>query len=1181
VDTYLHDLDVTTFLTHTWSNDLNVTLTSPAGTVVTLTTRNAPNAAIANVYNGTLWDDDADPGNVVPYVTPFANSKLATDTVYANNVVETVLTPEEPLGAFIGEDPNGTWTVTIYDAFDFDGGSLNEWKLDVTTLDAPVALAPAVTFNSSAPVAIPSSGVVSSTINVSGAPTYLQKLTLQTFITHTWSDDLDITLTSPAGTVVTLTTDNGSSLDNVFNGTVWDDDADPGNPLPYTIPFAASKLVVDTTYTNLVVKPLLAPEEPLAAFIGEDPNGAWTITISDDTGGDSGNLASWKLNIQAPADNVPPTVTVEQAGGQADPTNLSPITYTVVFNEPVTGFTAADVDFTGSTVGGTLVASVTGSGTTYTVEVTGMTGEGNVVVSLPAGAAQDGAGNPSEASTSTDNVVLFDTVGSTVTINQAAGQPDPVAVGPILFDVVFAEPVTGFDGSDISFAGSTVGGSLQAVVSGSGTTYQVSVTGMTGVGTVVASVVADAAADPLGNLSFASTSTDNSVTVDTVGQVQFDSAVYTATETGGTITITVTRTGGTANAVTVDYTTSGGTATAGLDYQTAAGSLSWANGEVGAKTFVITLFDDILVEGDETVNLVLSNPTNGLLLGTPATAILTIEDLEEGLLQFTTTGVPASEDGGLITVSVSRTEGSVGIVTVDFATSDETARDGLDYTAKSGTLTWGDGETGTKTFEIAILPDAANEGKENILLTLSNATNGSRIGLAESRITIAPSDPKPAGTFTDADGDIGTVRITGGGTLGYYLTDPDGDGKGPVELIELSDTDPLKSVLTLTSKKKPTTVDGGRVALGGVTGTGLKTLSARTYNLDGDGIDLTGPLGTVVIGHVQNGADIKAGGLPTQKTRITAGIIGDGTDVALGSTLVNLTATKFGDGSITVPSIGVLAMRGDKKAAVTGDLGADLTVNGDGVAAGKPAVATLRIAGQVVAGTDIDVTGVVGTVIAGAFDGSLTAGGLTTMSVKGNMDGDLTLTGTGVAVGRPALSILTVSGQVLDGADISAPSIGTISVKGLMHGDVTVSGVGVAAGKPALKTLRVTGAISGSDILVNGNVSLVQASSFQDSRLFAGYTGPDDGSGTFNQLATVTTFNLTGPNGAYDNSTAIAAYFKTVTLASIQPDNGKVDFGFLAGETIGSLRVKAPQPFAYVPSDLSIQGMQDFKVRIV
>src|SRR5207248_10765438 len=113
----------------------------------------------------------------------------------------------------------------------------------------------------------------------------------------------------------------------------------------------------------------------------------------------------------------------------------------------VTGSTGADVSFAGSTVGGVLSAAVSGSGTDYTVTVTGMSGSGTVIASVPAGAAADAAGNPSAASASTDNTVTFDSVGPTVTVNQAAGQADPTNASPILFTVVFSEAVTGFDGS--------------------------------------------------------------------------------------------------------------------------------------------------------------------------------------------------------------------------------------------------------------------------------------------------------------------------------------------------------------------------------------------------------------------------------------------------------------------------------------------------------------------------------------------------------------------------------------------------------------------------------------------------------------------------------------------------------------------------------------------------------------
>ena len=103
-----------------------------------------------------------------------------------------------------------------------------------------------------------------------------------------------------------------------------------------------------------------------------------------------------------------------------------------------------------------------------------------------------------------------------MTINQAAGQADPTSASPINFTVTFSETVTGFAASDISFAGSTVGGTLTAAVTGTGPTYNVAVSGMTGTGTVVVSVPAGAATDAAGNASLASTSTDNTVAFNSV-----------------------------------------------------------------------------------------------------------------------------------------------------------------------------------------------------------------------------------------------------------------------------------------------------------------------------------------------------------------------------------------------------------------------------------------------------------------------------------------------------------------------------------------------------------------------------------------------------------------------------------------------------------------------------------------
>jgi hypothetical protein len=132
----------------------------------------------------------------------------------------------------------------------------------------------------------------------------------------------------------------------------------------------------------------------------------------------NGNTASASTDNVVTFDTTPPSVTINQAAGQADPTRTAPINFSVVFNEAVNNFTAADV-VVGGTAGGTKTVAVTGGPTAYVVAVSGMTG-GTVTPSIPAGAASDAAGNGSTASTSTDGVVTFDTTPPTVAISSPA-----------------------------------------------------------------------------------------------------------------------------------------------------------------------------------------------------------------------------------------------------------------------------------------------------------------------------------------------------------------------------------------------------------------------------------------------------------------------------------------------------------------------------------------------------------------------------------------------------------------------------------------------------------------------------------------------------------------------------------------------------------------------------------------
>src|SRR4029077_2770983 len=103
-------------------------------------------------------------------------------------------------------------------------------------------------------------------------------------------------------------------------------------------------------------------------------------------------------------------------------TSTSPILFTVVFSEAVSGFTFADISFTGSTAGGTLLAAVSGSGPTYSVSVTGMTTDGSVSVRVPAAAAADAAGNLSAVSNIATCAWIFPVAPTTQTYFFIAGQ---------------------------------------------------------------------------------------------------------------------------------------------------------------------------------------------------------------------------------------------------------------------------------------------------------------------------------------------------------------------------------------------------------------------------------------------------------------------------------------------------------------------------------------------------------------------------------------------------------------------------------------------------------------------------------------------------------------------------------------------------------------------------------------
>ncbi|HZZ96518.1 MAG TPA: choice-of-anchor U domain-containing protein, partial [Jatrophihabitantaceae bacterium] len=103
--------------------------------------------------------------------------------------------------------------------------------------------------------------------------------------------------------------------------------------------------------------------------------------------------------------HIKPTVTINRAAGQADPTKTPAIKFRVVFSKLVNGFFASDVRLGGTAHPKHVV--VTGGGRKYTLTVFGMKHGGTVRASIPAGVVTDVADNTNRASTSSDNTVTY------------------------------------------------------------------------------------------------------------------------------------------------------------------------------------------------------------------------------------------------------------------------------------------------------------------------------------------------------------------------------------------------------------------------------------------------------------------------------------------------------------------------------------------------------------------------------------------------------------------------------------------------------------------------------------------------------------------------------------------------------------------------------------------------------
>jgi hypothetical protein len=143
-------------------------------------------------------------------------------------------------------------------------------------------------------------------------------------------------------------------------------------------------------------------------------------------------------------------------------------------------------------------------------------------------------------------------------------------------------------------------------------------------------------------------------------------------------------------------------------------------------------------------------------------------------LQFNTATYSISEGSGSATINVTRTGNMSNSVTVDFATSDGTARQRTDYTSMTGTLNFAPGEA-SKSFVIPLIDNAYVDGSRTVNLTLSRTAGTATLGSPGAALLTILDNDTTAPTSNPIDNN---QFFTQQQYLDFLNRVPDADGLG-------------------------------------------------------------------------------------------------------------------------------------------------------------------------------------------------------------------------------------------------------------------------------------------------------------------------------------------------------------------------------------------------------------------
>lgn len=257
------------------------------------------------------------------------------------------------------------------------------------------------------------------------------------------------------------------------------------------------------------------------------------------------------------------------------------------------------------------------------------------------------------------------------------------------------------------------------------------------------------------------------------GALNFTATNYSVLK-GGAATVTVQRVGGAKGELQVQVGTANGSATNGLNYIGTTNTLTWLDQDISTKSFTVQTLQDNTVDGPETVKLSLFNATNvgvvgstNLLITNPSTATITIGEVNSnGVLSFVTPNFNIMENAGQALITVIRTSGTTGTVSVGLTTLNDltpntntippfyTAYAGTNYGTVTTNLIFNPGDT-SKSVVVPILDTSPNDApgtgtNRMLLLILTNGSPSSVLPQTNAVAFLNILDPNlvqfPAGT---------------------------------------------------------------------------------------------------------------------------------------------------------------------------------------------------------------------------------------------------------------------------------------------------------------------------------------------------------------------------------------------------------------------------------------------------